>query len=207
MSVERLFRLSGVSVVLGCTLVVIGDLIRVASGTDPGNTFVAFGWFIQAIGAMLVALGLPGIYLRQAVQTGVLGLVGFIGVSLFFLIFGIWGGLVHGVVLPVLATVAPTIARNAPPSVGLVFMSAALLGMLGSLALGVASLRAGILPRWAGALIIAGGVALFVGHPLPHLEDVGLVVLLTGLGWLGLSLLSVPGRPGVADPQRRPIGA
>lgn len=206
MSSATLYRLSGVSLFLGCVLLVIGDLIRVASGTDPGNTLVASGWFLQAIGSMLVALGLPGIYLRQAADTGVPGLVGFIGTSLFFLIFGIFGGLLHGLVLPVLATEAPAVAKNAPAGVGLAFFSAALLVAIGSPSLGVATMRAGVLPRWAGALIIAGGLALFVGHPLPmHIEDAGLVLLLAGLGWLGLSLMSVPGaagRGGTAKPPR-----
>ena len=199
MSSARLSRFGGVSVSLGCMLLVIGDLLRVATGTDPGNMLVASGWFVQAVGAMLVALGLPAIYLRQAAETGAVGLVGFIGTSLYFLIFGIFGGLLHALVRPALA---PALAK--PAAVDLAFFVAALLVAIGGLALGVATIRAAVLPRQAGVLILVGALALFVGHPLPHIEDAGLVLLVVGLGWLGLSLIAVPGQPVVAERKRRP---
>ncbi len=187
-STSRLYRLGGACLFAGCVVLVIGAGIRVSTGTDPSNTVAAAGWFVQAIGAMLVVLGLPAAYLRQAAVTGRLGLVGFVGISLFLFIFGIFGGLVHGLVVPVLAARGPAMAAR-PASVGLAFFAAALLGLVGSLSWGLTTVRARVFPRWTGILPIVGGLALFFGHPLGmHVEDIGLVALMAGLGWCGLSL-------------------
>ncbi len=187
MSSEKLFRLGGSCLFLGCVALVIGTSIRVAAGTDPSNTLVVVGWFVQAIGAMFAALGLPAVYLRHAGITGRLGLLGFIGISLFLFIFGIFGGLVHALVVPVLAAKGTGMAVR-PASVGLAFFVAALLVLTGSLSWGIASIRTRVLPRPAGILPILGGLALFFGHSLGHVEDIGLVALVAGLGWAGLSL-------------------
>jgi len=185
------YRASGLSLLLGSVVLISGAIIRVLAGADPANPHLATGWSIQAVGAMLVVLGLPGVYACQVQATGLLGLLGIVGTTLFFLIHGVFVGLLHGLVLPALATRAPDLATTAPPSVGLVLFSAALLGTLGSLLLGSATVRAGILPRWAGASIIVGGVAVFVGHGRGlHLDDAGLISLMVGLAGLGVHLLS-----------------
>ncbi|MDQ6695440.1 MAG: hypothetical protein M3014_13660 [Chloroflexota bacterium] len=191
MSSATLYRLSGISLLLGSLLIAIGTIIRVLAGDNPTSTFVASGWFLGAPGGMLVALGLPGIYARNAPSLSLMGLFGTAGITLFFLIFGVFGGLLHGLVLPALEGQVPGVTKNAPMGVGLAFLTGALLCASGGILLGIATIRAGGLPRWPGALIIAGALAL-LGHGLPHVEDAGVVLLTAGLAWLGLNTISAP---------------
>lgn len=180
-----LYRISGVSLFLGCALLAIGDLVRVVTGDDPGNTLVASGWFLQSIGAMLAVLGLPGIYVRQGARTAVTSLVGLIGISLFLFLFGIFGGLLHALVVPELTKEAVT----RPLGVGLAFFAGSLFAVIGSFSLGIATMRAGVMSRAAGILVIAGGLISFFGHPLGmHVEDLGLLLLMAGLSWAGYDL-------------------
>jgi hypothetical protein len=180
-----LYRVSGLSLLVGCALLATGDLIRVAAGDDPGNKLVASGWFLQAIGAMLAVLGLPGTYVRQGALTAVASLVGLIGISLFLFLFGIFGGLLHALVVPELLQEGVT----KPLGVSLAFLTGALFAVIGSLSFGIATIRARVLSRGAGILVIPGGLILFFGHPLGmHVEDLGLLLLMAGLGWAGYDL-------------------
>lgn len=183
-----LYRLSGVSLVLGCVLLIVGDIIRIGAGTDPASTLLASGWFLQGIGSVLAALGLPGLYARYAAAVGVLGLVGVVGIAMFLFLFGIFGCLVHALVLPVLAK-QPSGVPPRPVGVDMAFITGVIFVVVGCLCMGIATIRAHVLPRGVGALLIVGGVTLFVGHPITHLEDVGLASLMIGLGWAGLSLI------------------
>ena len=124
-------------------------------------------------------------------------------------------------ILPQLATEAPTLAEgfsgiltSAATNFGVLANLWTLTGfmyILGGLLFGIATFRAGILPRWAaGLLAVAAAVtpaAALTGHPLDRIfaVPVGLA-----LAWLGYALWSerrahaadpVPGR---GIPQLRP---
>ena len=188
-TLATLYRLSGASLVAGCALLALGDVVRVVSGSDPSNPLLAAGWFIQSVGAMLALLAVPGLYVRIAVPTGLAGLVGILGITLFLFYFGVFGGLVHALAVPGLAKQG----ASRPIPVDLGFIAAAVFATIGSLALGIGVLRSRTLPRSAAILLMAGGTALFVGHPLGmHLEDLGLAMLVAALGWAGLRLASPP---------------
>ena len=63
--------------------------------------------------------------------------------------------------------------------------------MLGGLLFGIATLRAGILPRWAAGLMAAGALAPFVLAQLPHpLDRTFAVPVGIALAWLGYALWS-----------------
>jgi len=79
-----LYRQSGNSLLGGCGLLAVGDLIRVVAGPDPGNALLAIGWFLQAVGALLALLGIPGLYSRIVAGTGLLGVAGLTGIMLAF---------------------------------------------------------------------------------------------------------------------------
>jgi hypothetical protein len=70
--------------------------------------------------------------------------------------------------------------------------------LVGSIALGVATMRAGVLPRWAGLLLIVSGVAgLLVIAPLPALvrnilAAISSLAFFLGLAWIGYALWSEP---------------
>ncbi|GAC1574495.1 MAG: hypothetical protein NVS3B24_01680 [Candidatus Dormibacteria bacterium] len=181
------FRLAGFSLVSGCALLAVGALVRLAGGTDAASPPVVTGWFLQAVGAMLAVLGIPALYFRQVAGTALTGVIGLILVSLFFFLFGVFGGLVH-------ATAVPTLLREGvarPRPVELTFFVGALSAGIGSLFLGFAIVRARVLSRGVAILVVAGGLALFAGHPVGmHVEDIGLFLFLAGLGWAGSDLVS-----------------
>jgi hypothetical protein len=87
--------------------------------------------------------------------------------------------------------------------------------VLGGLLFGIATFRAGVLPRWAGGLLAFAAVAPpLLASLLPHpLDRILAVPMGLALAWLGYALWSerreqtsepVPGR---ASPQLRPTAA
>ena len=147
---------------------------------------------------LLGLLGLAGLYARQVKEAGWLGLAGFLLFSLFFahtLAFAF----AEAFILPLLATEAPTFVEgflgifNGHPTefnLGVLPALYSLAGVgyvLGGLLFGIATLRAGILPRWAAGLLAVGAVAPFVLAVLPHPLDrtfaVPMGIALAGLGY------------------------
>src|ERR1700687_3646326 len=182
-----LYRQSGNSLLGGRGVLAVGDLIRVVAGPDPGNALLAIGWFLQAVGALLALLGIPGLYSRIVAGTCLLCVAGLTGITIFLFYFGIFGGMLHALAVPDL--VHQVASRPIPVDRG--FFAAAVIVMIGSLALGIGVLRARVLSLAAAALIIAGGLALFVGHPIMYAEDIGLLLLTVGLGWAGFGVRAV----------------
>jgi hypothetical protein len=64
----------------------------------------------------------------------------------------------------------------------------ALLGV-GGLLLGIATMRAGVFPRWAGLLLIVGLVSLGAAFVNIFLSS-ALVFGMFGLGWIGYALVT-----------------
>ena len=66
--------------------------------------------------------------------------------------------------------------------------------MIGLILFGVATMQAGVFPRWAGLLLIVGdvvfGAGSSAGAAATILEIVGALITCAALVWLGLSLLS-----------------
>jgi hypothetical protein len=148
--------------------------------------------------AVLALAGITGMYLRQVKQIGVLGLLGYLLFGAGFLI--LLGIQVVGV------AVLPTLPGSEPGYVSDVLAVAAGgtatgdLGLLAPLSLasgityigggflfGVALLRAGILARWAAALLAVGALATAAIPLLPQINErlfaVPVGVALIGLGY------------------------
>ena len=171
---------------------------------------------------LLALLGITGLYARQVEKSGWLGLAGYLLFSLFWAI-SMALHFTEAVISPPLATAAPKYAEGL---LGLVTGHASEVNLgafptlykltgvpyiLGGLLFGIATFRAGILPRWAaGLLAVAAAVtpaAALTGHPLDRIFAVPVGV---ALAWLGYALWSerrahaadpVPGR---GIPQLRP---
>lgn len=174
---------------------------------------------------LLFLLGITGLYARQAERAGWLGLAGYL---LFALAWALQADFVftEAFVLPPLASEAPGFVAsflgmiNESPGttdigpLPLVYTLAGIAYLLGGALFGVATFRAGILPRGAGALLAVGAVLPLLASPLvPHPFDrlfavpVGLAV-----AWLGYALLTerrapVPAAPGMLEPHLRGSGA
>jgi hypothetical protein len=171
-------------------------------------------------------LGITGIYARQVKESGWLGLAG-------FLVFGlVWALLAcfqfaEALILPLLATDAPrfvvgflgiTSGSASEVSLGIlpfVYSTTSVLYLLGGVLFGIATFRAGVLPRWAGGGLAVGTVApIVLSLLLPH-EFLRLAAVPVGiaLALLGYALWSERREkvsqppPRRLSPQLRPTGA
>jgi len=156
-------------------------------------------------------LGVAGLYARQVKESGWLGLAGFVLLSL-WLVITTGFTFAEVFILPLLASTAPAFAAGFLGSfsgtTGAINMGAlptlwSLDGPLyigGGLLFGIATMRAGILPRW-GAGLLAMGTALTPVAALlpPQYQPLTAVPVGLALVWLGYGLMSERHAP-VAQP-------
>ncbi len=174
---------------------------------------------------LLGLLGMAGLYARQVQEAGRLGLAGYLLFSLFYALT-MPLAFAEAFILPLLATDAPTFVESflgiftgAPIEMNVgalpaLYLFVGIMYTLGGLLFGIATFRAGILPRPAAGLLAVGAVAPIVFAALPHPLDRALAVPMgLALVWLGWGLWSdrrehtaapVPGR---GIPQLRQSGA
>jgi hypothetical protein len=224
---SRLIRWCGLAaIVAGILFVVIqpihppDTLASVTTGAWAAVHYLTIATFV------LFLIGISGIYARQVEKVGWLGLAGFLMLGLEMIIILAYTS-VEAFVLPLVATEAPSfthgflgifaghaseVGLGVLPSLWLV--SGALI-LLGCLSLGIATLRAGILPRWAAVVFAFGGPAsAILVSVLPHeLERIAAAPIGIGLAWLGYGLWSerreraLEPLPGGATPQPALTGA
>ncbi len=161
---------------------------------------------LKLVMCFLFLIGVTGLYARQAHATGWVGLVGYA------MVMASWSLQIGFVfvelfVLPPLASVAPEFINtylgvvNGMPGtmeIGALVPTYAVLGLLyviGNLALGIATVRAGILPRWPAILLAAVAVATPVAAFLPHALQRMAAGMPMGIAmaWLGYALWSERG--------------
>jgi hypothetical protein len=170
----------------------------VESLTTPMWTIVHVLSFAEAV---LVMIGLAGIYLRQVREFGVLGLIAYALFGFFFILQAAFN-FAEAFIAPLIAVDAPQLAVDivglfgrypavndlgplaALPQVG------AVLYVGGALLFGVSIIRARVLSRGAGILLIVAAVITpIAGALLPHaLERMAAIPMGLGIIWLGLSL-------------------
>ncbi len=200
---DDLTRWAGVSAVLaGVFYMLVGAFhpLNIASSVTTPR------WMIVHILACAMSffglIGMAGLYARQAEKAGWLGLAGYV-------LFSLWLALILGFtfvevfILPALATVAPTFVDGwlgmftgsaSAVDLGALPLLWTLTGpiyILGGLLFGIATFRAGILPRWAGILLAVGTVLgpAAILFPPEYQPKVAVPVGLA-LAWLGYALWS-----------------
>jgi hypothetical protein len=189
MSSRMLYRLSGISLLVGSVLAVIGAILGLLNG-DPTSTMTVAGAVVGFVGGALILLGLPGMYARQAQRAGILGLIGTTLMIVYILVLGTFGNALNALVLPFIATHAPSLLKSDLPAVDLFFMLGGLLGVVGGILLGIAIMRAAVLPRWAGLLLMVGVVLQFAGDFLQSpIANLGFLFVMIAFAWLGLGVL------------------
>jgi hypothetical protein len=199
-----LMRLAGLSAMLaGICFIVMGmfhpvnDPVYVTTATWVNVHIVAT--FLGFFGL----LGMVGLYARQVEKSGWLGLAGFILLSL-------WFGLIvpfcfiEAFILPRLVTSSPAFVSGwlgmftgIPSQVDLGILPtlwniSGPLYILGPLLFGVATFRAGVLPRWAGGLLVLGALLIPVGGMVPpeYQPEVALIPVGLAFAWLGFALFA-----------------
>ncbi len=204
MTASSLMRLAGLSAILaGLCFVIVGifhqenvpSAVTTATWVNVHIVAVAMGFF--------GLFGMVGIYVRQAEKAGWLGLVGFV-------LFTSWLGLMmpfsfmEAFILPHLAVELPTFVA------GFLGMFSGIVSeidlgilptlwkisdpmyLLGPLLFGIATFRAGILPRGAGVVFILGATLAPVGALLvpPAYQSMVMIPNGVALAWLGYALFS-----------------
>ena len=219
MSSTQLFRVSGISLLLGALFSLIAALLSFflnPSFTAPPATFQSPLWptyyslFFASIA--LTAIGMPALYLRLRGQRG--DRLGFFGLLFIlvggFLILSMTGYFVS--VLPLVAAKAPQIITATLASSGFdIFpLGGALFLTIGTILLGIAVLRAKFFPALVGILLLAWVVLNLANFALQSGLPASLVGLLSAIawagayGWVGLMFVQQTGVSGEAtyQPQR-----
>lgn len=205
MSSSTLIRLSGLSLALGGLLAVAGALLEpTASGLEYAtNPLTVASHGLGGAAVLLVMLGLPGLLAYQAERAGFLGLAGTLVVFFCLPLLDLTHDYLDAAIKPALASMpqtAPLLVAGGPLDEALA--QGAVAGMisqlgpfllLGLILLGVATIRAGVLPRWSGALLIVAALLVPLGFFVPLLEGLAFAFPYAALGTVGMLL--VAGRP------------
>jgi hypothetical protein len=165
MSTANLIRWSGLIAILGGVLFPLAAIIH-PNGEDLAAVQMPsyvpahlLGW----VSVTLMHLGLIGLYVRQVEKAGWLGLVGFV----LAFVGGVFAAGIQymvATVIPVIAAQAPALFDQAttPPAFAPPLLVVGF--VLGHILFGLATMRAGVLPRWSGLLVIIGVVLFFLGE-------------------------------------------
>jgi hypothetical protein len=148
----------------------------------------------------LFLLGIVGLYVRQAEKTGWVGLAGFF---LFSLSWALQSGFVFAevLILPPLASAAPQfvdsylgIVNGSPGKMNIgaivsVYTFVGIFYLLGGMLFGIATFRAGVLPRWPAGLLAVTAILTPAAALFPHeIQRFAAVPMGIALAWLGYAL-------------------
>ena len=203
-TVPNLIRAAGLSAVVTGALFAAILPIRPPDVLASVNTssFVLITSLMTGM-SIFALFGITGLYARQVEKAGWLGLAGFV-------LFSVWLGLVmpfsfvEAFILPPLSTEAPAFVEAflgmfsgtaSEIDLGILptlWKISEPMYLLGPLLFGIATFRAGILPRWAGAVLVAGATLAPVGALLVAPEYQPWVMVPNGLAlvWLGYALFA-----------------
>lgn len=203
MNARNLIRWSGVAA-MGAGIIFAG--IQPIHPPDVLASVTTTAWAIimplKLAMCLLFLIGIAGLYARQAEEAGWLGLAGFLLLSLSW---WLQTGYVfaEAFILPVLAPAAPAfvdsflgIVNGSPGEMGIgalpaVYAILSILYLLGGLLFGIATFRAGVLPRWPAGLLAVAAALTPLAALLPHaIQRYAAVPMGLALAWLGFALWS-----------------
>ena len=196
MSAATLIRWSGLATILAGLLVGLFPLLH--PNHDP-DSFRSPIWIIAHllphVAVVLTLFGLIGVFVRQFSPAGWLGLIGFltafVGTALI-----LTQALVELFIMPFIGLEVPHLMEGPPPpGLDAAFMLMAVLFSLGYVLLGIAIMRAGVLPRGVGLLLAISAPVFMLGiGPVGELFGTEALFRVSGvlfgaaLMWLGYSL-------------------
>lgn len=185
MPVSIIVRLNGISCIIGGVFLAAFVLIHPWDQLLGAASALTIRWRLahtfHFLGAAFALLGLPGLYLQQRAALGWFGLVGFILSALGTAMF-LGTGMVTAFIWPMLAVYAPACVEPGGPIFSstisaTAFVLTALVLAGGYTAFGVATLRAGVLPRlYILALVVGAILGMLPPHPVGPLPWWALVL-------------------------------
>ncbi|HET8985062.1 MAG TPA: hypothetical protein VFN03_04805 [Trueperaceae bacterium] len=200
---SNLIRLSGIAA-MAAGVIFIGIQPVHPADVLESTTTAAWGpiMALKTAFAILGLVGITGVYARQVEKSGPLGLAGYVVLALFFT-FQMPLAFIEAVVLPPLSSQAPGYVSgvlgaisSAPSDVNIgafpaIFATLGAFYLLGGVLFGIATFRAGVLPRGAGGLLVFATLITLAGPLLGHpLDRILAVPMGLALAWLGYSLWS-----------------
>jgi hypothetical protein len=216
MSSTASYRLSGVALIIGSVLTISYYVSEVfIAGPFPqalAGPVAVIGSLIGFLGSLLVLLGLPAVYSRQAKAAGILGLLGFLFLWYVILFQGVLIPFTSVTIEPMLATDPATqhiVAAGPLASFDPFNYVSMVCETLGILLLAIATLRARVFPRWTAWLLIATVVlnaASFVPFFPGALGNVATIIGYLPLVGFGYALLS-PGQHELVEAQPSSVQA
>lgn len=141
-------------------------------------------WFVVHILSLTMAVlglaGITGVYLSQITRSGIFGLLGYLVFSLFFITQAAVN-FAEAFILPFSAAGSPELTEDVASlfatgyvlqtdvgPLAIVGSAGALLYLGGGILFAVGVLRANVLPRWTGILLIVAALASLSAAILPH---------------------------------------
>lgn len=201
MNHSKLFRVAGLAAVVAGLVFVLLQFIHPDETIQNVTTMTWKVVHVMTLAMAILALvGVLGMYLRQVEETGVLGFVAVVLYGCgFFLIFGF--SFIEAAVLQqladtnaryvedVMALTATGEATDEVGGLGAANVGSAVTYLLGGVLFGVVLWRAGVLWRWAAALLVIGALSTILIRVLPESLD-RMVAIPVGVAWasLGISL-------------------
>ncbi len=225
MTNSQALRLSGLALVVGAGAFIVHIVLRsiITAGPDPATVARGGAWLlvnaVGLLGAVLVLLGLPALYVRLAEAGGTAGLIGVVLTSIAWIFVGVFLSLYALLIMPWLADKAPQlIATSAPLPIAFViaFIAALAAWCAGTFSMAIPFLRR-IEPHWVGYVLPVSGIWMVVGDlviaprgpaagfALNLLSNLGPVLLLVPLGYVGWRVWSVSGAATHGAPPRSTV--
>jgi hypothetical protein len=181
----------GLSSIVAGVLLLVGHILNLSGDPEYGTVL---GSLLVLVAHVTLVFALVALWAVQAEQSGLLG-----GVGMVLSVIGTT--LASGVILVEIAG-ASGVEVEAVTGAGLsgaLSLLGGLAFLIGLILFGIATMQAGVFPRWAGVLLIVGdvvfGAASFAGSAAPVVEVVGAAITCAAFVWLGTALLSGSGAP------------
>lgn len=193
----RVLHWSGWTLLIGALVSIVSAFLTFAipgpaGQSGPSSIPVSV---VSLVGGILILLGLPASYMRQAKQVGRLGLIGFIALWLTALLFAIVLSIIG--IVAVSSNPASAFAGPPPPFLMVFFLVGTVLEVIGGALFGIMTIRAHVFPSLIGWMLIVAVILGLVGFPLSGVIStivgtVSSVLLFLALAWLGYALASQP---------------
>jgi hypothetical protein len=175
----------GLASIAAGVLLLLGHLANLGGDLDYGTVL---GSSLVLAAHMLLVFALIAIYAVQAEQGDILNSLG--------MVLGVLGTTLNCAAIFVEIAGAGGLEVRAVLTSGLtapLVLLGGLAFLVGLILLGVAIMRAGVFPRWAGLLLIAGDIVFaagtFAGTAAPMVYLAGAALTCAAFVWLGVALL------------------